>query len=96
MSASSIGKTKRWLTTSEAVARGCSYCLDCEKTHLTREEYGQLYRRGTRPPRWLCPFESCPYHELDGAESYEERCKEAERDGWLVFVRHMLEEARAQ
>ena len=47
------------------VQRGCHYCVDMIP--------GQKVKRYYKPKR--CPYEECPYHQLDGFKTYTEYLK---------------------
>ena len=45
--------------------RGCGYCLDFIPSE----------GRGSWQTKSKCPYDECPYHELDSVRSYEEYIK---------------------
>jgi hypothetical protein len=62
----------RKLHRDEMYKRGCIYCLDVVK----KKTYGQ---RET-----MCPFDKCPYDELDEFRTYNEYIKSK---GDLLFLK---------
>lgn len=48
----------RRLDKKEVGLRGCPYCTDCVQRHTSGI------------PRRFCPYDECPYHELDQYKSY--------------------------
>lgn len=54
---------------AEKVQRGCTYCAFVDKA----EEYGVI--------REACPYNECPYRELDGFATYNEYLKARYNDG---------------
>ena len=80
--------------------RGCFFCDDAQEVgwdHLTREEH-DFAMAPPRPKRQrqqedglglsrfiICPYEKCPYHELDKYKSYEEY--EADERNKVVNIR---------
>lgn len=58
---------------SEIVQRGCTYCHDM----IPKEVKGRKYCETT------CPYNKCPYHQLDDVKKYGEYMKIA-TEGDLV------------
>lgn len=58
----------RELSQREKTKRGCIYCAD-----RTRPKY----RMGCT----TCPYDECPYHELDNFKSYDEYMKKSKKGG---------------
>ena len=54
----------RYLKEKEQKKRGCSCCLDAV---MKKSYYGFVSRH--------CPFDECPYHELDEYDTYREYLK---------------------
>ena len=50
------------MTWAKRKQRGCGYCLD----HIP------WYDRSTTGNKSKCPYDECPYHELDNTETYDE------------------------
>ena len=51
----------RELKQAEQTKRGCKLCADVEK----------IAKKG-KYPRRHCPYDKCPYHELDGFKTYKD------------------------
>jgi len=52
----------RKLNNDDKRKRGCEFCQNVIPGHYE----GNVYKSRR------CPFEECPYHELDGSQSYEQ------------------------
>lgn len=59
----------RFLRVAEVKQRGCKYCTHCKRT-TGRRIKGELNIQ--------CPFDECPYHELDKYKSYSQYLKSDE------------------
>lgn len=52
----------------EKLQRGCNYCANSSKTKgYINKETGGYVKVNT-----ICPYDKCPYTELDGYSSYSE------------------------
>ena len=62
----------RILSTQEKIQRGCAYCA-----YIQMEEVNEVVKK-------VCPYDECPYHELDEFDTYSEYLKKRrEKDvGW--------------
>lgn len=61
----------RLIRDRERKQRGCIYCLDMQTTG-----------DGTNIAGRYCPYEECPYHELDKYETYDEYMKATDLKGF--------------
>lgn len=52
----------RPINNAERKKRGCEYCHNMIPRHLEGKTW--------KPRR--CPYEECPYHELDASQSYDQ------------------------
>lgn len=70
----------RFITDCNPGKRGCEFCADKQKTII--KVNGEILNRN------VCPYDECPYHELDDVESYfqyEKRIKKQQK-AWLKKV----------
>ena len=58
--------------------RGCIYCAD----------YVVVRMRGKR---MVCPYDECPYHEMDGYHSYSEYLRKLGPDSVKRIFRRMFD-----
>ncbi len=71
-----VPSAKRVLEKSDRDKRGCAFCLYCKQTK--REDvYGKKYvpdgsRYKSNERVYVCMFNVCPFHELDGISDYRE------------------------
>ena len=63
----------RTVTDRERKQRGCIYCLDVVTTGKTSSYYAGRY----------CPYDECPYRELDKHETYGEYMKATDLSGFV-------------
>lgn len=56
----------REVSIRERQKRGCLYCADCSCGSGKHTK---------------CPYDKCPYHELDGFKSYEAYLKKSKKGG---------------
>ncbi len=74
------GKEMRFVIDCNPGKRGCDLCADVMKVKA-KVNYEILTRK-------VCPYDVCPYHELDDVESYfqyEKRIKKQQK-AWLKKV----------
>ena len=70
--------------------RGCYICADTKKINITRD--GKHIANAH-----ICPYNECPYHELDDFKDYSEYDKHAKKQGksqleaWLKKVFNLSE-----
>ena len=59
--------------------RGCDICADVKKTMSWDKQKSKFV------PRRICPYNVCPYHELDDIKHYSEYDRMAKKQGksWL-------------
>lgn len=85
------GKEMRLVVDCNPNKRGCGLCADvCKEKVWSREE-------GKMVTRKYCPYDECPYHELDEFKSYAEYDEHAKKEGqrqmesWLKKVFELSE-----
>ena len=64
----------REIRDTERMQRGCHYCIDS----ITPIKKINLHRG--------CPYEECPYHELDDVQTYGEYLMKSDKNGLLKIL----------
>ena len=72
----------RAIRDSVRLQRGCDYCADMIKPNRDGGKY---------TPR-QCPYDECPYHELDDIEKYAEYLQKTDNDGLIKALEDMGKE----
>jgi hypothetical protein len=70
------GEGMRRLHNKERYQRGCDFCIDKVKCKTVANK--QVMSR--------CPYDECPYHELDGINTYDEFLKASSSVGLLKLL----------
>lgn len=67
----------RFITKKEHQQRGCAFCTDVQSTRGMQYDGNNkgLYAKGR-----ACPYNECPYHEMDEYTSYKEFCAALEEE----------------
>jgi hypothetical protein len=75
------GEKMRYLTKREIYKRGCIYCLDKSQVHDHR---GGVISQ--------CPYDKCPYHELDNVKTYGEYIQKTNKSGLARVLANLAKE----
>lgn len=81
----------RFIRECNPAKRGCEFCADVKKYKFWNE------RAGTFVKRACCPYDECPYHELDDVKHYGEYDRRVKMEGknhleaWLKKVFNVSE-----
>lgn len=69
----------REIRDTERIKRGCHYCAD------------RIPQSKAKGKTSKCPYEECPYHELDEVKNYDEYLQKTDKNG-LAKILEMLGE----
>lgn len=72
----------RQLTDKEKRQRGCDFCAD----------KGRMYDAKKRNHVSICPYDKCPYHELDNVKTYGEYIQKTDRSGLARALAELTKE----
>lgn len=74
----------RALDKKEMTKRGCVYCMDVAKECFPDTLHPKC-------KKWACPYEECPYHELDDFDSYSQYLKSSEASSLKRILHAMFD-----
>lgn len=69
----------RFIHNKERVQRGCTYCTDAVIVSRKKGDYRNR----------KCPYDECPYHELDGFETYGDYLKSTGSTSLTVLFKEL-------